>query len=108
MLRLIAGPEHPAVDQPGRWRHLGQDGRRILLAGVVEDPGQELGPFPRRAPASLPVQERAPLRPGQVLFKEGKNLAFLMRQVIQQDSGLASRERERQGQLRTGARSTVC
>ncbi len=48
MLRVVAGAEHPAVDQPGRWRHLSEDGRRILLAGVVEDPGQELGPFPWR------------------------------------------------------------
>ncbi len=86
MLRVIAGSEHPAVDQPGRWRHLGQDGRRILLAGVVEDPGQELGPFPRRSPAPLLVEERVPLHSGQVLLNERKHLAFLVREVIQHDS----------------------
>ena len=86
MLGVIAGPKHPAVDQPGRRRHLGKDGRRILLAGVVEDPGQEVGPFPWGAPAPFLVKERAPLRPGQVLLNEGQNLAFLVRQVIQHDS----------------------
>jgi hypothetical protein len=44
-LRLVPGPEDAAIDQPGRWRNLGEDGRRVLLAGVVEDPGQELGPL---------------------------------------------------------------
>lgn len=39
---VIAGPAHPAVDQPARRRYLGEDRRRTLLAGVVEDPGQEL------------------------------------------------------------------
>jgi hypothetical protein len=85
MLGVIAGPKHAAVDQPGRRRHLGEDGRRILLAGVVEDPGQKLGPFPRRASAAFGAQERTPLRPGQVLLDEGKNLTFLVRQVIQHD-----------------------
>ena len=28
MLGVIAGPEHPAVDQPGRWEHLGEHRRR--------------------------------------------------------------------------------
>jgi hypothetical protein len=70
MLRVVAGAEHPAVDQPGRRRHLGQDRRRILLAGVVEDPGREPGPFPWREAAPFLVQERAPLRPGQVLLNK--------------------------------------
>jgi hypothetical protein len=65
-----SGAEHPAVDQPGRRRHLGADRRRILLAGVVQDPGQEPGPFPWRAPAPFGVQEHAPLRPGQVLLNK--------------------------------------
>lgn len=86
MLRVVAGAEHPAVDQPGRWRHLGEDRRRTRLAGDVEDPGQELGPFPRRAPPPFLAQERAPLRSGQVLLNEGKYLAFLVCQVIQHDS----------------------
>ena len=86
MLRVVAGAERPAVDQPGRWRHLGQDRRRILLAGVVQDPGQELGPFPWRAPAPFFVQERAPLRSGKVLLNKGKHLALLVCQVIQHDS----------------------
>src|SRR5689334_25253169 len=55
MPRVVAGAEPPAVGQPGRWRHLGQDRRRILLAGVVQDPGQELGPFPWRTPAPFLV-----------------------------------------------------
>ena len=70
MLRVVAGAEHPALGQPGRRRHLGEDGRRILLAGVVEDPGRELGPFPWRAPTPVRVQEHAPLRAGQVLLNK--------------------------------------
>src|SRR5215475_12555278 len=69
VLRFISGLEDPAVDQPGRRRQLGDDGRRILLAGVVEDPGQELGPLPRREPAPFLEHERAPLCLGQVLLK---------------------------------------
>src|SRR5215469_9966065 len=81
-LRVVAGPQDPAVDQPGRRRHLGQDGRRIMLTGAVEDPGQKLRPVPWREAAPFLVQERAPLRPGQVPLNEGKHLAFLVRQVI--------------------------
>jgi hypothetical protein len=84
VLSVISGPEHRAVDQPGRRRHLGQD-CRVLLAGVVEDPGQELGSFPWRAPGPFLVQECSPLRWGQVLLNEGKHLAFFVRQVIQHD-----------------------
>jgi hypothetical protein len=84
VLSVISGPEHRAVDQPGRRRHLGQD-CRVLLAGVVEDPGQELGSFPWRAPGPFLVQECSPLRWGQVLLNEGKHLAFFVRQVIRHD-----------------------
>jgi len=35
MLRLIAGPKNPAVDQPGRRRYLGEDGSRILQPGQI-------------------------------------------------------------------------
>jgi hypothetical protein len=79
VLCVISGPKYPAVDQPGRRRHLGQDCSRILLAGVVEDPGQELGSFPWRAAGPFFVQERAPLGLAQVLLDEGEYLAFLVR-----------------------------
>ncbi len=81
-----SGVGAPGGRPAGPGRHLGQDGRRILLAGVVEDPGQELGPFPRRSPAPLLVEERVPLHSGQVLLNESKHLAFLVREVIQHDS----------------------
>src|SRR5262245_40234137 len=54
-LRVVAGPQDPAVDQPGRRRHLGQHGRRILLTGAVEDPGQKLRPVPWREAAPFLV-----------------------------------------------------
>ncbi len=64
MLGVIARLQDPPVDQPGRWRHFGEDGRRILLAGVVEEPGQEFGPLPRRVPAPFLAQECAQTAPG--------------------------------------------
>jgi hypothetical protein len=84
VLRVIAGPERPAAGQPGRRRHLAGDGGRILLAGVAGDPGQELGPFPRRAPAPFLAREHATVL-GSGAARGGKHLAFLVRQVIGHD-----------------------
>ena len=70
MLGVVSGPEHPAVHQPGwRWQ-FGQDRCRVLLAGIVENPGEELGSFPGRAPGSLGEQETAPLGAGEVAFDQ--------------------------------------
>jgi hypothetical protein len=69
-LRLVSGPQQPAIHQVCR------AGSSASTAGcprraIVKHPGQELGPFPRRAPSSFGEQEPSPFAPGQVPFEQG-------------------------------------
>src|SRR4029450_7233841 len=77
-LGLVAGPQEPTVDQVGRAGELAQDRGGVLVAGIVQDPGQELGPFPSWAPSSFGEQEPSPLASGQVPLQQGEDLLPLM------------------------------
>ena len=84
-LGLVAGPQEATVDQVGRAGELAQDRGGVLVAGIVEDSGEELGSFPRRAPSSFGEQEPSPLTPGQVPLEQGVDLLFLVIEMVPED-----------------------
>src|SRR4029453_17258344 len=85
-LGLVSGPQNPTVDQVGRAGELAQHRGGVLVAGIVKDPGEELGPFPRRAPSSFGEQEPAPLTAGQVPLQQGEDLPLLMVEMVPEDA----------------------
>jgi DNA-binding MarR family transcriptional regulator len=70
----------------GRAGEFDQDRGGVLVAGIVKDPGEELGPFPGRAPASFGEQEPSPLAPGQVPLQQGEDLLLLMIEMVTEDA----------------------
>jgi hypothetical protein len=70
----------------GRAGEFDQDRGGVLVAGIVKDPGEELGPFPGRAPASFGEQEPSPLAPGQVPLQQGEDLLLLMIEMVPEDA----------------------
>jgi hypothetical protein len=64
---------------------IGHDRGGVLVAGIVENPRQEPGPFPRRAPPSFGEQEPPPLLPGQVSFQQGEDALLFMVEMTTKD-----------------------